>query len=424
MVRRMQRDRRIRAGGLALATVIGASAVGGLGGGAAAHEVQRAGAGQTFTIYSSLPLQGDSGPQSADIARAMRMALRDNGGRAGRHRITYISLDDASPRHGFWDPARVAVNARKAAANPRTIAYLGEFNSGASTVSMPILNRSGVLQVSPSNTVAGLTRAVGAERDEPAKYYPTGRRTFGRVVPADPAQAAALISYMKGEGCASAYIVNNRDVYGRGIAAHVERIARRQGLPILGNDGIDDRPASVRAAAARVKNSAADCFFYAGFMQRNVPVLFKTVAAFAPAARLFGPDGIAEAFFTEKLGPALSRRVFITNPTLARNAYPPRGQRFFADFKARYGRYPEPYAIYGYEAMSVVLSAIRRAGATRADAHGRRAVVDAFFRQKGRRSVLGTYDIDRYGDTTLPEFGGFKPAGGRLVFHRVITATP
>ena len=33
------------------------------------------------------------------------------------------------------------------------------------------------------------------------------------------------------------------------------------------------------------------------------------------------------------------------------------------------------------------------------------AVVDAFFAQRGRRSVLGTYDIDRYGDTTLPDFG-------------------
>lgn len=74
--------------------------------------------------------------------------------------------------------------------------------------------------------------------------------------------------------------------------------------------------------------------------------------------------------------------------------------------------------------MSVALSSIRRAGVTHADAKGRRAVVDAFFAQKGRRSVLGTYDIDRYGDTTLPDFGGFRPAGGRLVFHRVITATP
>ena len=59
--------------------------------------------------------------------------------------------------------------------------------------------------------------------------------------------------------------------------------------------------------------------------------------------------------------------------------------------------------------MSVVLSSIRHAEGAGTDAKGRRAVVDAFFGQKGRRSVLGTYDIDRYGDTTLPDYGGTSP---------------
>ena len=74
--------------------------------------------------------------------------------------------------------------------------------------------------------------------------------------------------------------------------------------------------------------------------------------------------------------------------------------------------------------MSVVLSSIRHADGAGTDAKGRRAVVDAFFGQKGRRSVLGTYDIDRYGDTTLPDYGGNKVVGGRLVFDRVLKVTP
>ena len=155
--------------------VVGVCVAGALGGGAVAGAQRESGA-EPFTIYSSLPLQGDSRPQSADVTRAIRMALRDNGGRAGRHRVKYISLDDASPACRRWVLERVAVNARKAASNPRTIAYLGEFNSGASAVSMPILNRAGVLQVSPSNTIVGLTRAVGARK-----------RRAGQVLPDRPA---------------------------------------------------------------------------------------------------------------------------------------------------------------------------------------------------------------------------------------------
>ena len=131
-----------------------------------------------------------------------------------------------------------------------------------------------------------------------------------------------MIAYMKDQGCASAYIINNQDLYGRGIAAQVQRVGNRQGVPILGNDGHDPSPASVRAAAARVKASGADCFFYGGFTQTNAVGVFKAVAAGSPTMRLFGPDGVAEAAFTEQLGRALARRVFITNPTLDRRVVP------------------------------------------------------------------------------------------------------
>jgi branched-chain amino acid transport system substrate-binding protein len=270
----------------------------------------------------------------------------------------------------------------------------------------------------------GLTRAEGGEQGEPGKYYPTGRRTYGRVVPADHVQAAAVVFYMKDQGCTNAYILNNKELYGRGIANQVERVGNALGVRILGNDGIDAKPADVRAAAARIKAAAADCFFFGGFTFPNGPEVFKAVAAASPNIKLFGPDAVAELAFTSELGTALQKRVFITNPTLDIKSYPPRGQRFFKDFKARYGRYPEPYAIYGYEAMSVVLSSIRHADRASTSARGRRAVVDAFFAQRGRRSVLGTYDIDDHGDTTLPYYGGYRPRGGRLFFDKVITITP
>lgn len=117
-------------------------------------------------------------------------------------------------------------------------------------------------------------------------------------------------------------------------------------------------------------------------------------------------------------------RVFLTNPTLDPAFYPARGQQFFADFRSLYDRDPEPYAIYGYEAMSVVLDAIADADGAGTDAVGRRVVVDAFFATEGRTSVLGTYDIDNFGDTTLPDYGGFRVDDGELVFDRVITTTP
>jgi branched-chain amino acid transport system substrate-binding protein len=384
-------------------------------GGGAAKE----GGGETLTIYSSLPLQGDSRPQSEDVVRGEQLALEKAGGKAGSFKIKYVSLDDATAATGKWEPGKVSENARKAVGDDSTIAYLGEFNSGASAISIPLLNEAGILMVSPSNTYVGLTRSEGAEKGEPQKYQPSGQKTYGRVVPADHIQAAAQVSYMKDEGVTAVYILNDKEVYGKGLADQVEKIAGEQGLEVKGNDGIDTKAANFRALGAKIESSGADAFFFGGITQNKGVQVFKDIAAANPDIKMFGPDGVAESAFSEKLGSSIEKNVWITNPTLDPKEYPPAAQDFFAEFKAKYGKDPEPYAIYGYEAMSVTLEAIKAAGDKGND---RAAVVEAFFNIKGRESVLGTYDIDENGDTTLSDYGGNRIEGGKLVFDKVIKA--
>jgi branched-chain amino acid transport system substrate-binding protein len=377
------------------------------------------GGAKTLTVYSSLPLQGDSRPQNQDVVRGIKLALEKSGGKAGQFKIKYVSLDDATASAGKWEPGQTSQNARKAAGDDATIAYIGEFNSGATAISLPLLNDAGILQVSPSNTAIGLTRSEGADKGEPDKYYPSGKRTYGRVVPADHIQAAAQVTYQKEEGVTKLYILNDKEVYGKGLADQVARLAPAQGIKVLGNDGIDTKAANFRALAQKVADSGADGFFFGGITQNKGVQVFKDVAASNPGIKMFGPDGVAESAFSEKLGSGVEKNTFITNPTLDPKLYPAAGQDFIKQFKAKYGKDPEPYAIYGFEAMSVVLDAIKRAGDKAGD---RKAVVDAFFQTKGRQSVLGTYDIDENGDTTLSDYGGNKIQGGKLVFDKVIKA--
>jgi len=376
-----------------------------------------------LTIYSSLPLQGDSRPQSESVNNGMDLALEEAGGKVGNITINFEKLDDATAAAGKWEPGKTSANAREAAQNEEAIAYLGEFNSGASAVSIPIVNEAGILQVSPSNTYVGLTREQGADEGEPQKYYPGGTRTYGRVVPADHIQAAAQVTYQKDNGCTKTYVLNDKEVYGKGLADQVEAAGQAQGVEIVANEGIDTKAANFRSLAQKLKSSGADCMFFGGITQNKGVQVFKDVHAAKSDIKMFGPDGVAESPFTEKLGSKVEKNVFITNPTLDPKFYPPAAQKFFEDFKSKYGKDPEPYAIYGYEAMSVVLEAIESAGdSVDASPEGRKAVVDAFFQTKGRESVLGTYDIDENGDTTLSDYGGYKVEGGKLVFDKVIKA--
>src|SRR6202007_143733 len=98
--------------------------------------------GKTVDIYSSLPLQGASTAQTDPMVNGMKLALEQAGNKAGQWTINYTSLDDSTAAAGKWDPAQCAANARKVAQDSKAVFYMGEFNSGCSEVSIPILNQA------------------------------------------------------------------------------------------------------------------------------------------------------------------------------------------------------------------------------------------------------------------------------------------
>ena len=382
--------------------------------------------GNTLTVYSSLPLQGPSRVNSESVNNGAKLALQQRGGKVGDFTIRFKPLDDATPQAGKWDPGKTQQNARQAVQDATTIAYIGEFNSGASANSMPILNKAGILQVSPSNTAIGLTASEpkeALEPGEPNKYYPTGKRHYGRVVPKDDIQGAALATLMAKDGCKQVFIANDKEVYGLGLSKATEQAAGDAGIEVVANEGYDPKAANYRSLASKIRETGADCFFGSIIVDNNGVQLYKDVAAGNPQIKLYGPDGVAETTFTDPkeggIPENIAARTKVTVATLSPDEYPPEGQKFFEDYEKAYGEDPEPYAIYGYEAMSVILDALQRAGDK---ANDRQAVIDQFFQTKGRKSVLGTYDIDQNGDVSLTDYGAYSIENGELTFDETIKA--
>jgi branched-chain amino acid transport system substrate-binding protein len=375
-----------------------------------------AAAAEDLTIYSSLPLVGGQGAQTEDVVRAEQLALEQSGGRAGAFSIRFVSLDDATRRTGEWTPLQTVHNARLAATDPTTIAYLGEFNSGATAVSLPVLNEAGILQVSPSNSYVGLTRSEAAEPGEPEKYYPTNVRSFGRLAPPDHLQAAAIAALLQAEHVRRVFIVDDLEVYGHGLAGMVGRRLAARGVKRVGREAL--RAHNATRIARAIRRSHADAMFFGGITRNGASRLWNAVHRRNPRIALFGPEGVTDPAFRRRLSRGAAKRTLLTNPVLDPAAYPPAAQVFSAAFRARFGKTPAPYALQGYEAMSVTLDAIRRAGAQGND---RAAVIAAFRATRDRDSVLGRYSIDENGDTTLSTYGVLRiDRRGRLVYDRTI----
>jgi branched-chain amino acid transport system substrate-binding protein len=381
------------------------------------------GGGSTVDIYSSLPLQGASTAQTDPLVNGMKLALSQAGGKAGKYTVKFTSLDDSTAAAGKWDPGQTAANARKVAADSKAVYYIGEFNSGASEISIPILNQAGIPMVSPANTYVGLTTSLpGSAPGEPEKYYPTGKRNYLRIVPIDSIQAAADLIAMKQAGCTKVAVANDKEAYGAGLAKLIDLEKGFYGVTVVSDTGIDPTAPNFRSYASTIKGQGADCFMFAGIVSNGAVQLTKDVNAALPKAKIFGDDGdCTDSYTAQKKGgvPAsIAPLIECTVATQDLAAYPG-GKQFLAAYKAKYGPTPpDPYAIYGYEAMKLGLDTIAKAGPSKA------AVLSALFATKSRSSVLGTYGFDANGDTTLKSYGLYKvDKTGEPVFYKVITPT-
>jgi branched-chain amino acid transport system substrate-binding protein len=383
---------------------ISALAAAGCGGGGGGGGGGGATPSKNVTVYSSLPLQGSSRPQSLDVIKGEKLALKERNGKGGQCTVSYKSLDDSTAQAGTWDPGQTSANARRVSQDKNSIALLGEFNSGASAISIPITNEAGIVQISPANTALELTKNPGpAGKGAPGKYYPKGKRNYARVVAADHIQGSAQADWMKEKGVKKLYILNDRQVYGSGVAKTTGDAAKRRGIQVVGTDGIDPKAPNYRSLASKIKATGADAMFFGGIVDNNAVQLYKDVGKALPNATLWGPDGVATTTFVKPLPADVAKRTYITVATINPKDYGPKGQKFYKDFKAAYGgKTIEPYAIYGFEAMDLALDAMQRAGGKCND---RSKVIDEVFSTKNKQGVTGTYNIDKDGDVTLHQFG-------------------
>jgi branched-chain amino acid transport system substrate-binding protein len=405
---------------LTIAALTGAAALTGCGVSAVHNKIR----GERLTIYASVPLNGASSVSGRAVLNGAELALDSIHARIGRYRIAFKGLDDSTVQSGGWNPVQTTANVRQAMLDQTTIGYIGGYNSGASAVSIPLLNGADIPQISPSSTAVGLT-AGGPEASpgEPAKYYPTGRRTFARVVPSDAVQAVVLARLQRSLGCTKTYVLDDREFDGRDIAASFEVAAKAAGVNVVGSQEYEPRATNYTGLAASVAQTRADCVLIAAITENNAVLVTRQVAAALPDARIFGSAGLAESTY---VNPALGGipllldpRVLITVATLDPADYPPAGRRFFALYQRRYGT-PQPYAIFGYEAMSLMLDAISRATHNGTTEAIRSKVLDAIFATRERHSVLGTYSIDSDGDTSLDRYGVYRVQDGRLSFWEAL----
>ncbi|TMK39092.1 MAG: hypothetical protein E6G56_11965 [Actinobacteria bacterium] len=362
-------------------------------------------------VVSDLPMVGGSQERSRQMVAAIRLVLADRAWRAGPTPVGYQACNDALASTGAWDPAQCTANAGAYAGNPSVLGVVGTYNSGCAALIIPVLNRSATAMVSPGNTLVCLTLASpGCPAGQPRGLYPSGRRTYARVVPNDAYQGAGLATFARRRRVRRPFVLYAaKDPTSLGQARTFRGASRALGARVVGFRAWDPKARGYRRLLRGVKRRHPDAVVLAGLIEENGGRLIRDkVAVLGPNAgpvRLLAPDGFAQQS-TIKLAGRAARGMFVSLPGRDPAHLTGAGRTLERRLARQVAPRPvEPFAPYAGQALGVLLDAVARGGGSRAGA------ASALLGVRVRHGILGSFGFLASGDPTVGPISVYRAAG-------------
>jgi branched-chain amino acid transport system substrate-binding protein len=386
-----------------------------------------------ISIASELPTTGTDGTEGLPAQNAVELAVNQNKDLGGGYTLSLIKYNDVSTTLGKHDPSLGATNVTNMVANPCIFGFVGPFNSNVGITEIPISEDAGLAMISPANTNPGLTLQQYAQANgiDFGTLHPAGKpESYFRIPGNDVAQGTldadlAIGAAPDGLGAKSAYVVDDQETYGVGIANYFTSEFQNKGGTILGRDGIPaNGAAQIPGLAQKIAAKHPDVVYYGGVTSGGGGTLKAQLVAAGYTGPMVGGDGIADdgGFLTQ------------AGATNANNTYGSVGApdsstftsgaaaQFVSDYKAAYSGDLGAYSANSYDSAKIliqVLKALISGGKTIT----RAAVLDGV-QNVDYNGVTGHITFDKNGDNSAGGiFALYVVKDGQWAFLRQVNAT-
>lgn len=344
----------------------------------------------TVTIGHVAPLTGNIAHLGKDNENGARLAVEDLNAQGvmvdgKKLKILLIGEDDQA------DPKTGTVVAQKLV-DAKVSGVVGHLNSGTTIPASKIYNDAGIPQVSPSAT-------------NPT-YTLQGFKTAFRVMANDAQQGSVLGAYaVKKLGAKKVAIVDDRTAYGQGLADEVEKAAKAAGAQIVAREATRNDATDFKAQLTRIKGKGPDVVFYGG-MDAQAGPMAKQLKQLGIKAKFMSGDGGCSPEFIKLAGDA-AEGAYCSQAGLPLDKMP-RGADFGARYKAKFNTDVQIYAPYSYDAVLVLVDAMKRANSTDP------AKYLPEVSKTSMDGVTGKLEFDDKGDIRAGAITMYQVKGGKL----------
>lgn len=383
----------------------------------------------TVTVATELPTSGSDASDGVPTRQGAELAVSqaNDNHLLGGCTITLTSKDDASVALGKHDPQQGAANMTALAGNQAVVGVVGPFNSSVCAAEMPIANQADLAQISPSCTNPGLTIPGSNPSINTASLRPSGKITFFRVCATDIKQGAALAQFATSLGKKKAFVFDDQETYGQGLAKTFSTDFGNDGGSVVGNASLPGTTKDFSSELTTAAHDGADLIFFGGTSSNGGGILRSQMAAAGLGSVTFlGGDGIQDKeFINDAGGSATGAYSTVAAPSVTALSS---ASAFVSAYQAKFNSSPGAYSANAYDAMNIILQAVKQAISTNG---GSLPANPSQFRESVRANIasisydgaIGHTSFDQNGDTTNGLITVWQVQNGSWTYQKTVTVT-
>ena len=345
--------------------------------------------GAPIKIGVPVPLSGGNAKMGNDISQAATLAVEEwnaKGGVLGR-KLEIVAFDDACD-------AQQSVTAAHKLVDGGVVAVAGGYCSSAAIPASAVYHDAGVAFVADASSNPKLTD----------QGFENVFRVIGRDDQQGPYAAGFMMNTLKAKKIA---IIHDNTLYAKGLAdATKAALEGKPGVQVVFFDAVTPGEKDFSAVLTKVKSLSPDVTYYTGYYPEG-GLIAKQFKDLGVPGKFMAGDANNDPTFISEAGPA-SEGVYVTSTPLPQDQSS--AKSFIDRYKKRWNQDPGPYSALEYDAVNVVINAIKQSGST-----DRAAIIKAITATKNYQGATGAINFDKKGDRTSVLYITYIIKGGKFV---------